>query len=69
MEKIIALLKQIWLPVIGAIIGAGGGLAYWYFIGCTDGACPITSSPFLSVIWGALFGGLLFGTFNKKRDV
>ncbi len=51
--------------IAGAAIGALGGFLYWYFIGCTSGTCPISSSPVISTIWGALIGGLLFSAFKK----
>ena len=44
------------LPVI---IGATAGYAYYYFIGCVSGTCPITSNPWISTGYGALMGGLL----------
>lgn len=39
--------------------GAALGFAYYYFIGCASGACPITSNPYMSILWGALFGATL----------
>lgn len=56
--------------VIGAIVGAAGGFAYYYFIGCKTGACPITSNPVISSIWGGVIGALLVdsvGGFFKKK--
>lgn len=53
--------------IAGAAIGALGGFLYWYFIGCTSGTCPISSSPVISTIWGALIGGLLFSAFKKAE--
>ncbi len=68
MEKIIQKLKRNWLYLLGGVIGAGGGYIYWYYIGCTSGTCPITSSPYASVVWGAILGGLLFSMFNKDEE-
>lgn len=39
--------------------GAGLGFAYYYFIGCTSGSCPITSNPFISTAYGAFIGAVL----------
>ena len=56
-------LKRV-LPVLaGAILG----YAYYYFIGCNSGTCPITSSPLISTVYGA-FIGLIFAIPSKKKD-
>ncbi|MGZ3898879.1 MAG: DUF6132 family protein [Bacteroidia bacterium] len=54
--------------LLGAFVGAVGGLAYWYFIGCSSGSCSITSSPVNSSIYGFLMGALLFSTFKKEKN-
>jgi hypothetical protein len=46
------------------LAGAAGGFAYYYFIGCVNGACPITSNPFASTAYGAAIGALL--AWDKK---
>ncbi|MGL4370051.1 MAG: DUF6132 family protein [Spirochaetota bacterium] len=45
--------------VLGIVIGGAGGYAYYRFVGCASGSCPITSNPFSSVVWGALLGALI----------
>jgi len=45
-----------------AIVGGGAlGYAYYRFIGCASGTCPITSNPYISTIYGAVMGFLMSG--------
>jgi ElaB/YqjD/DUF883 family membrane-anchored ribosome-binding protein len=48
-----------WTVAIGAVVGAALGFAYYRFVGCSTGGCPITSNPWISTAYGALIGGLL----------
>lgn len=55
------------------LLGAAGGFAYYYFIGCTGGGCPITSNPWISTAYGGLIGfvatgGLRSGDHAQKKD-
>ena len=49
------------LSVAGVVVGAMGGYAYWFFIGCNSGTCLITSNPTNSTIYGMVMGFLLAG--------
>jgi hypothetical protein len=42
--------------MLGILIGCIAGYAYYYFIGCSNGSCSITSSPVNSTIFGGLMG-------------
>jgi hypothetical protein len=57
------LIKRVLPVVVGAILG----YAYYYFIGCSTGSCPISSNPFISTIYGAAIGAVL--SFASKKKV
>ncbi|TAJ12730.1 hypothetical protein DMA11_11485 [Marinilabiliaceae bacterium JC017] len=42
--------------ILGIVIGGLGGFAYYYFIGCSSGTCPITANPWSSIFYGSLIG-------------
>jgi predicted MFS family arabinose efflux permease len=46
------------LYIICTILGIGGGFAYYYFIGCSTGNCPLKSNPWIMMGYGALIGYL-----------
>ena len=52
-------LKRLLPWVVGLVLGAGGGYLYYRFVGCTSGACLISSNLFLSIIYGGVIGLLL----------
>ena len=57
------------LLTVGILIGSVAGLLYWKFIGCESGSCSISSSPYISTLYGAILGGLLFSIFRiEKKD-
>jgi hypothetical protein len=55
------------------IAGATAGYAYYFYIGCASGTCPITSNPWISTIYGTVAGLLLVPWKDKlnlkKTDV
>lgn len=57
------MIKNILIITGLVLVGAIGGYAYYYFIGCNAGnTCPITSNPLSSIGYGALLGGVI--SFN-----
>lgn len=50
--------------IIGAVVGGGLGFAYYKFVGCSSGACPLTSNPVISTIYGSVVGALLASSFH-----
>jgi hypothetical protein len=56
-----------WLKMgIFGFIGMAAGFAYYYYIGCASGTCPITSNPFISTGYG-LAAGLLIGWDGSRK--
>lgn len=53
--------------VIPVTLGALLGFGYYYFIGCKSGTCPITGSPYISTLYGALMG-LVIAIPGKKKE-
>jgi len=50
--------------IIGAIIGGGLGFAYYKFIGCSTGTCPLTSHPVASSLYGMVVGALVASSIH-----
>jgi hypothetical protein len=46
------------------IVGAAAGFAYYKFVGCRSGTCPITANPYISTVYGAVLGYLISGGFK-----
>jgi hypothetical protein len=75
MNQIIPRLKEfftgsIWRKrILFSFFGALGGFAYYYFIGCRSGACPISSNLWISTAYGAGMGLILTIGECKKEQV
>ena len=50
--------------VAGVVLGGGLGLAYYKFVGCSSGTCPLTSNPWISTIYAAALGLLIATSFR-----
>ena len=66
-EKMVQKIKSSVPEIIGLLLGAVGGFVYFKTVGCSTGSCPITSNPWLTIIWGSLIGFLTGGIFNKNN--
>ena len=51
--------------IIGMVVGIIGGYIYYIEVGCNSGSCPITSDPWMSMLWGLMMGYLVGDMFNK----
>ena len=59
---------NIWLKrSLLALTGGIAGFAYYYFIGCAHGACPISANPYVSTAYGALVGTVAGWTSNGQK--
>jgi hypothetical protein len=54
--------------LLGILLGAAAGYAWYYFIGCSNGTCAITSRPLNSTLYGALMGFLLSQSFSTRAE-
>ncbi|NOX38756.1 MAG: hypothetical protein GXO78_14595 [Calditrichaeota bacterium] len=64
-------MKNSWIKLsIFAVVGGALGFAYYYFIGCRTGSCPLSSNPYIMTGYG-VFTGLVIGwnrdLFRRKR--
>jgi hypothetical protein len=57
--------KPNWKQIAWIAGGGVAGLAWYYFVGCATGACPISSNPYISTGYGALMGGL--ASWNRPK--
>lgn len=52
----------------GLILGALGGYLYYRTVGCSTGACAITSNPYISTLWGGVTGYLIGDLLSGKKE-
>lgn len=50
--------------LIGAVAGAVLGFGWYKLVGCSTGACPLTSNPIISTLYGMIVGALLASSFH-----
>jgi len=46
-------------PFLGALLGGLAGFAFYRFIGCSSGTCPITGNPYIATLYGVFLGVLI----------
>jgi Family of unknown function (DUF6132) len=45
--------------IIGICLGAALGFGYYKLVGCSSGACPLTSNPIITTLYGAFMGAVI----------
>lgn len=61
--------KKYFKLILFSAIGFIGGYAYYYFIGCYNDTCPITSKWWTSSLYGMLIGAIAgFPSSSKKNE-
>jgi len=67
-KKVLNYLKRFlsYRLLFATVLGALAGFAYYYFVGCKSGTCPITSNPLNTTAYGMLMGALL--GIKEKKD-
>ena len=53
-------------PVLFIVAGALAGLGYYYLFGCS-GSCAIRSSPWVTMAYMGVIGGLLSQATKRRR--
>ncbi len=59
------------LPVLLCVAGGVGGYLYYRFVGCATGSCAITSNPYVSTLFGGVFGylfGVVLAPGKRQRE-
>ncbi len=57
MKSLLARVRSI--KLFALVLGAGAGFAYYHYVGCVSGTCPISSNPWISTGYGAFLGWLI----------
>jgi hypothetical protein len=45
--------------VVGGVLGGALGFGFYKLVGCSSGACPLTSNPFASTLYGFIIGAII----------
>jgi hypothetical protein len=67
-EKIKNTPKGVYIrSILGIVLGAIAGYIYYIKIGCVSGTCPLTSNPYMSILWGAVIGYFIADLIPIKK--
>ena len=59
-ERFLMMMRILIGMAAGAVCGFGG----YKLAGCRTGACPLTSHPIVSTLYGMVLGGLIAASFH-----
>ena len=59
------IIKKYRKTTLFVVIGAAIGFAYWRFVGCSSGTCPLTANWHTSTVMGGLIGMLAVSSGRK----
>lgn len=55
--------------ILPVVLGAVGGYAYYHYVGCVNGACPLTGNPYITTLYGGAVGAMLIPrTKDRERE-
>lgn len=54
--------------LFAVLAGALAGYAYYRLVGCATGACPLTSNPYTSALYGAVMGLVIAGWTPRAQE-
>jgi hypothetical protein len=60
-------MKKYFKPLLFVLIGSLAGFAYYYYYGCTNG-CPLTSTWYVTTVYGAMMGFVLAMPGKKDKN-
>jgi phage shock protein E len=53
--------------ILPVVLGAACGYAYYHYVGCASGTCPLTSNPYVTTVYGSVVGAM-FIPRTKGRE-
>lgn len=57
-----------WKQAFWVLGGGAAGFAWYYFVGCATGTCPISSNPYIMTAYGAFVGALVSAGSTGKKE-
>ena len=68
MKQVLSFLRSNAVGLALIALGLGGGYLYYRLTLCQSGACPLTSTPYYSMLVGGLFGALVGDLLSALRE-